>query len=298
MLGGGLHPGLSFEFYTDIPAANISALKEMTRSPLHYRYRLAHQKETPALALGRAAHAAVLEPERFETDFVLWDQLTESGRLRPRNGKDWDAFCEANKGKTILKPDDHRHALNVRDAVRAKRVAKKYLMGGKPEMSMLWTDAATGHPCKGRVDWITYVDAVDCIVGLKSARDLDPRRFASQAATLGYPLQWAFYFDGYSTITGNAPRMVEICVEASPPHDVIVFVIPDEVIEYGREEYRACLSRLIECERSDRWLGRAENEVFFELPTYLQERDDEDLAGLELEGEERSRAVALINEDL
>ena len=294
----GIYPGLSFERYSSLERVNVSNLKEMARSALHYRYRCAHQKETPTLSMGRSAHAAVLEPERFERDFVVWDEVTDAGKMSPRRGKKWDAFCESYQGKTIVKPDEHRFACNVRDAVRAKPTARKYLGDGPRELSILWDDVEIKSACKGRIDLVTSVDGVDCLVGLKSARSLDPRKFSAQAATLYYYLQWAFYYDGYSTLTGAEPRVVEICVETEPPFDVVVYVVPADVLELGREEYRELLGKVGECERSKRWPGRAENEVVFELPAYLQRDDEEDLDELELDTDARARAVSALNEGL
>jgi len=296
MIASGLHYDLSWELYKGIDRANISNLKEMARSALHYRYRCAHEKDSTTLALGRAAHAAILEPERFDREFVVWDERTDTGRLRPRNSKDFDAFAELHKGKVVLKPDAHRFALNVRDAVRSKPVALKYIREGRPEVTMLWQDVATSRWCKGRLDWLTSAHGSDALVGFKTARDLSPRAFSQQAAKLLYHLQWAYYFDGYSTLTGREPRMVEICVESEPPFDVVVYIIPADVIELGREEYRALLGRLDECDRARAWPGRADNEVVFELPAYLQKDDDEDVGDLELEGEARTRAVDALNE--
>ncbi len=295
----GLHPGISWEPYTAIDRTNISALKEMARSPLHYQYRLtSEERRSRSLDLGRSSHVATLEPDRFEKDFVVWDERTESGTVRPRRGKDWDAFCAANRERTIIKADEHGFACAVRDAIRGKPVAAKYLRTGRAEVAMIWDDVETGRRCKGRVDWITNVDGVDAIVGLKTARDLDPRAFSSQAAKLLYHLQFAFYYDGYSTITGREPRVVEIAVESAPPHDVVAYVIPAEVLDVGREEYRKLLDELAKCERSNRWPGRAENEVLFELPAYMTRDEEEDLDDLALEGDARARRVAELNEGL
>jgi len=294
----GLYPGLTFERYTSLERVNVSNLKEMARSALHYRYRCAHQKETPTLSMGRSAHTAIFEPERFERDFVVWDEVTDAGKMSPRRGKKWEAFSALYPGKTIVVPSEHRFACNVRDAMHGKPVARKYLGDGPRELSMLWDDAETKMACKGRLDLVTHVEGVDCLVGLKTARSLDPRKFSAQAASLLYYLQWGFYYDGYSTITSKEPRVVEICVEAEPPFDVVVYIVPGDVLELGREEYRGLLAKLGECEASKRWPGRAENELVFELPAYLKRDDDEDLDDLDLEGDARARAVAALNEGL
>jgi len=281
--GPGIYPGISYEHYASVDRTRISNLKEMARSALHYQYRLGNPRESATLSLGRSAHAAVLEPKRFETDFVLWDERTESGTVRPRRGKDWDAFCAANSGKTIIKADEHAYARAIRDAIYAKPVAQKYLRQGQAEVSLIWEDVETKRRCKGRVDWITHVDGIDCLVGLKTARSTDPREFANQAAKLLYHLQFAFYYDGYATITGKEARVVELVVESSPPYDVVAYIVPSEVLELGREEYRRLLERLGDCELLHAWPGRAENEVMFNLPAYLTQDEDNDVDALDLE---------------
>lgn len=280
----GIFPGLSWERYLSLNRTRISHLKELAKSALHYQHRIAVAKSTAALELGKTAHAAILEPRRFETDFVLWDERTESGAVRPRRGKDWDAFCTRNQGKTIIRADEHAFACAIRDAVRGKPAALKYLRdGGYAEVSVLWKDAATGRKCKGRIDWITHVDGIDCLVGLKTTKDGDFRAFQNQAAKLLYHLQWAFYYDGYASATGREARVVELVVESPAPHDVVPYIVPSHVLEVGREHYRELLAKLDDCEKSGRWPGRADREQIFELPAYMQEDDDSDVSDLDLE---------------
>jgi hypothetical protein len=273
-----IYPELSWERYVAINRVNVSTLKELARSAKHYRFRLGNEKQSAALSFGRSAHTAILEPARFEATYVVWDEKTESGRTRPRNGKIWDQFCAANSGKVIVKVNEYRFACAVREAVWSKPVARKYLGGkGSTEVSVLWHDAANGRPCKARLDRITNVEGLDVIVGLKTTRDHAARPFANEAAKRLYYLQWAFYYDAYSTIAQSEPRMVEIVVESAPPYDSTAYIIPSEVLERGREEYRELLAKLGECEAQDRWPGIAENEVRFELPAYMNDdEDDED----------------------
>ena len=72
--------------YNAIDGINITRLKEMRRSPLHYQYAVEHPKESAPMTLGIATHVAVLEPERFIRDFSVWDRVLDNGRAAPRNG--------------------------------------------------------------------------------------------------------------------------------------------------------------------------------------------------------------------
>lgn len=266
--------------YFGLSALNISLLKELRRSPLHFRHAMLHPKSSPAMTLGTAAHCATLEPERFDRSYTVWNRRTDSGRLAPRTGKAWDAFVAESAGKDILTEDDAITALNIAQAVRSDAVAIKYLERGDPEVTMQWEIA--GRHCKGRVDWITAIDGQDVVVGLKTARDCRHFPFAAQAARLGYHLQWAWYFDAYVTITGREPRMVEIVVESEPPHAVVVYAITEDVLAQGRQEYAELLDLLAACEDRDEWPGPATTEHVLSLPSWVY-GTDEDVSDLGLE---------------
>lgn len=271
---------LPMQEYRDVPALNISALKELRRSPLHYRHRLTNPKESPAMRLGTAAHCAVLEPDRFAAEYVAWTRTTESGRAAPRSGKAWDAYCAEHADRTILTADEYADAVAMRDAVRNDGTAMKYIATGDAEVSMTWDLGA--RKCKGRVDWITRVDGQPVLVGLKTARNASHFPFASAAAKLGYHLQWAWYFDGFHAVKGVMPRVVEIVVESDAPHAVVVYDIPEDVIAQGRDEYLELVRLLDECERRDEWPGYALGEQTLSLPSWVY-GTDEDIEGIDLE---------------
>ena len=65
-LFGDLHcrPDVTNEAYhADRSCVSVSGLKQLLRSPAHYQaYLNGHRKETPAMFLGPAVHARLLEP--------------------------------------------------------------------------------------------------------------------------------------------------------------------------------------------------------------------------------------------
>lgn len=269
-----------YDDYRAMLGDSITRLKEMKRSPLAYRHALKNPKESKPLTFGKAVHVAVLEPERFDRDHAVWGERSESGKLSPRNGKKWDAFAANANGREIITEDQYNEALAIQAAVRNHAGAMRYLANGDPEVTM--TGILRGRICKGRADWLTTVDRVPILAGLKSARDCRPFVFGSAAAKLGYHLQWAFYRDIYEQACGRIPRVVEIVVESAPPYDIAVYNVPDDVMEQGREEYEALLDRLGECERDNHWPGAVEGEQILTLPTWAYESTD-DLSDLGLE---------------
>jgi len=268
--------------YRAIPALNISRLKLLQKSPLHYHYETQHPSEpTPAMVLGTATHCAVLEPERFCRDYVAWCAKTSAGRTAPRTGKAWDEFVREFGERTILSEADAELAANMARAVRNDPVASRYLASGDPEVTMQWS--LGDRACKGRADWITALDGEPVLAGLKTTRDVRHFAFAGTSARLGYHMQWVWYHDGYQQITGNTPRMVEIAVESAPPHAVVVYVITEDILAQGRDDYLALIETLDYCERTGEWPGPAQTEQILSLPSWIY-GTDEDASELGLEG--------------
>lgn len=259
---GRIVAGVPYEVYSGLEGENVSKLKELRRSPLHYRHACDNPREpSKAMALGTAAHCATLEPGRFIDEFVVWT----GGR---RAGKAWESFLEDadREGMTVLTEDEHATALAIAAAVRGCPEAMKYLATGHPEVSMEWT--RNGHRCRGRVDWLTTLDGADVVVGLKTTRDCRPREFGRQSADLAYHWQWAFYRDGYESVTGRTPFMIEIVVESAAPHAVAVYIIGEAVMTQGRDEYESALEELAECRASGVWPGPVQGEQELVLPPW------------------------------
>src|SRR5690348_16033746 len=154
---------LQFADYSKVQAVNWSTLKELRRSPRHYRYRLDNERDdSPRLALGRAAHTAIFEPDRFMVEYACF-------KGERRAGKTWEAFKAAHESETILKLPEYQLCLAMRDAVRAHPVAARYLASGRAEQTVTWTDPKTQIPCKARLDWIA--DEAGAVVDLKTTDD-------------------------------------------------------------------------------------------------------------------------------
>lgn len=268
--------------YDAIKALNISALKEIKRSPQHYRYRLTHPYSTDAMMLGVATHVATLEPERFVADFIVWDRKTDSGKNAPRNGKAWDEFrAHAESCKyTILTADEAAEAQAIAAAVRSNEGAMIYLAAGDPEVTI----EAMMHerPCRGRVDWLTTISGHKHLIGLKTARDCRHFAFGNQAAKLGYHIQWAWYLDLLRAVKDEDVGVIEIVVENTAPYAVAVYRIGPDIIEQGRDEYLQLLMTLTDCESRDIWPGPVPSEEWLTLPSWAYPQAD-DLNELELE---------------
>lgn len=263
----GIYPNMTREQYDALgERENWSRLKNLGRSPAHYRHALLEPREdTSALRNGRANHVAVFEPQRFAGLVTVW----EGGR---RAGKVWDAFCDANADKDILTRDEYDQLLGMQRAVRQHPVAGRHLQRGQSEVSVLWTHAVKplggipGYsvPCKSRLDYL----AQDCIIDLKTCRDASPAAFGRAAFNFEYHAQAAYYVDAVAAVTGKELPYIIVAAELSPPCVVQVYRIPEHVLAAGRDRYRSLLYRLNECRREDRWDGYADDELDLELPRW------------------------------
>lgn len=247
--------------YDQIQAVNWSTLREIATSPKHYRHRLdTPRTDTPAMAFGRAAHCAVLEPDAFPLRYVLRpdgiDRRTKEGKEK------WLQLCALSAGKDILDADDYRRCLALRDAVRSHPVARSYL-DGQTEVVCQWRDEATGIDCKGRIDLVGRA-----IVDLKTTTK-PLQRFASEAASRAYHGQMAFYHDGWKAAHGADLPVVLIVVEAEEPHDVAVLRLEAaDALWAGQAEYRRLLAILADCRRTGEWPGQFPEEEALDLPPW------------------------------
>jgi hypothetical protein len=305
-----------FSDYLKIDAINWSSLKLMHTSPLCYHYyQQRPSPDKPAYQLGRAVHAAILEPEHFAGRYTVmhgtqpedWRNIAAAqveGKLgelygvypgKVRRGKAWEQF-EADHGSDprpiLLKKDVDRSvelwervgdaeivtadqmdtATILATAVQRHETASLHLSGGTMEQTIEWTDPATNLKCKGRADCIT-----DRIVDLKTAREVEPRRFSYAASDYLYHGQMAFYHDG-ARLAGldiDMPPVI-IAVQNAPPYDVAVYQVSEDALEAGRRLYQGLLDRLAECLQKDEWPGAVPGVVDLELMAWAAGVEDKD----------------------
>src|SRR5690348_5500461 len=99
--GGGMKPeivrGTSFSEYAGAPYWNRNPIKLLEEvSPATVRWvQTQPSADTPKRLLNRAIHSLVCEPDQFDRQFACY-----TGKIR--RGKEFDAFVEANPGKSIL----------------------------------------------------------------------------------------------------------------------------------------------------------------------------------------------------
>lgn len=269
---------MHLDTYDSHPGVHISTLKVLwDMSPKHYQQALLRgRKPTAPLITGSALHCSVFEPGMFQARYVVRPDTVDG---RTKEGKAWLAENE-RPGITLLTSEQGMSVQQMRRSIYDNRDARRLLeAGGNPEEPVYWVDEETRIVCKGRLDLL----GPRAIVGLKTTRKIKPARFQAEAAAFGYHLQWAFYRDGVERARNVELPVVEIVVENQPPWDVVVYDIPEEVLDAGRAAYREALAKLEQCRAAGEFPGVAPQRLQFQLPAWADPH--EDIGDLDLDWE-------------
>lgn len=292
---------IPFEQYEGIPAASKHLLDALSISPLHawswfLNPERTKAKETPAKVLGNAIHVSILEPERFEKEYVrepdkkdypkCLDTLEDYKRAckeidLPVTGTKatlknhllgggylahefWDEQYRLLVGnKKVLSESDWRITKAITSRVRKHPAASELFKYGQAEQSIFWTDPDTGVKCKGRLDWITDEHV---IVDLKSTTDASPEGFQRSISKYRYYVQAAMYVDGMQAVTGYDFDFVFAAWEKHAPYASALYYATPEMIQAGRMEYKRLLKIYAKCLESDTWGGYSQEILPIDLP--------------------------------
>jgi len=234
-----MHPGL----YTDIPllayhaapGLSKSDLDLIARSPAHWKY--GERVTTPAMRLGAAVHAAVLEPETWEARYAR-----ATGRRRP----------EPDATTMTLTAEEWEICLRIRDAVWNHPTCQDLFSEGIAEQSAWWLDPDTDLLCKCRPDW----SRAGFLVDLKTTTDASPVGFARAVERYRYHVQAAYALDGWPQAGGGAgDQFLFIVVEKAPPYAVALYELSAAFLDAARARYRRDLATAAECLTRQHWPG-------------------------------------------
>jgi hypothetical protein len=239
---------------------HISELKEMRRSPAHYKYACESARE-------------VTRPMRvgFVTDRLIFGGAGyEVADTDSRASREWKAAVKAcPPGVMLVTSPEYDDASGAANAVLADPVARAALTGCQFQRVLQWT--AHG------LDWASGVEGVrggldawkdDLILDLKTTASADPDELARHVLRMGWHAQGAAYIDGAQYNGIPATRFALICVEAQPPHVVTVLRLPPAILDLGRRALRLWTERLRACDKTGEFPGYVQCEVDCEVPEW------------------------------
>lgn len=268
-LPSGLHPGIPAHLYhvREGGIASKSCLDLVNRSPAHYKAWLdggAEEEESPALFFGSAFHCALLEPDRFKTEYVTEPEFGDCRKTANKTAR--DAWRAENEHAKRLTDEDRARIAGMISSVRAHPLAGRMLRDGEAELSLRWTDPETGLPCKARTDY--YVRSLSMIADFKSAADASKDAFRKAIANHRYHVQDAMYRAGFAALGEPVQHFVFIAVEKEPPYAVATYFLDGKARASGLRLLTADLATLAQCLQSKHFPGYPETLQELDLPPW------------------------------
>jgi hypothetical protein len=215
-----------------------SMLKRVLESPEALQRYLARRHESaPVLDFGTAVHCALLEPARFEEEYVALpvqraDMFHEADL----------ALINADRQDVHFITEAQMQAVRgICDHVRQMPEVLALLKEGLAERSLFWRDEATGIRCKIRPDLLVLPHL---ILELKTTFNPSLAVFQRTALMQRYHLSAAMYLDGVEQVTGHRLRYMYLVAGRHAPFEVLTFVPSEAMLREGDRLYRLALTTI------------------------------------------------------
>lgn len=250
--------------YSALPGIRRSDLAYMAKTPLHFRYHMEHPEEpTPALTFGSAAHAFVLENEKFSEEYAFMPNIDR----RTKEGKEaYKKFVEVNGDKTLLPWDTQDVLIDMSQALHANEAIHNILTSPhRTEVPFYWQDGKTGEICKVKADIVTEIDGYPYVIDYKTTTSCDDREFYRSCRKYGYDLQAGMYIEGVSICTVSDYKFAFIAQEKTAPYACRLCVCDDEFVAQGIRKFHELLDRYHACKIADKWEGYTEMTLYGEI---------------------------------
>lgn len=268
----GIYPAMSNEDYHRAAGISKSGLDVFgAKNPALYKWRYLDDNEgetTRPMVIGSATHTRVLEPTLYPKHYVVdpgFNRRTKQGKL------DAEAFEKDHPGAVILTPSESEIVEGIADSLNNHPTAKHILSKGEAEVSYFAKDPDTGVIIKARPDWETG----DILWDLKTCQDASLDEFSKTIFHRRYYLQAAMYVHVVNLAqmekfnAGRIQNFGFIAVEKKPPYQVALYVVDDDIIFYGLQEFREEIAAYQECLKSGRWPGYNDDKITeIELPPW------------------------------
>ncbi len=262
------------EYHTNKSSYSSSLIKKMACPAEAKWYMDNPQPYKDHFAFGRAIHCWILEPEKFEAQFLTgisakrnsndtrheWaDWFSSHGWASSRDwiirdkkpAATWNAEFERVTRKNIVTPDQIDEIKLMAESIKANNNARMLLDGGVAEQSVYATDPDTGLPLKVRPDYMNDYFISD----LKSIQDVDDFTIDRAIANFGYDVSGAMYTHVTQLATSEYRPFCFIFISKAPPFMCRVIVLSDESARIGWDKYQELKKKLADCLASNEWPG-------------------------------------------
>lgn len=252
------------QYHADKSAVGSSSIALMLQSPRafyqgHFKGKM--KPESNDMRLGKIIHMALLEPDRFESSYVVmpefWGYTNDGKRTNNANCKDvkdkkaaW--LADRPPGQVIVTEEEMEQLRGMIESVNSHPQGPGVFSKGKTEVVGYYRDPRTGIKCKIKPDFLG--DDFWMITDFKTCVSSDTMLFGSKAFGLRYDLRIWMYSYGVEQITGVRPeQQFFMACEKSWPYEAAVYFLTDEQRNQAQYDYNRAMDRLLACIESNHW---------------------------------------------
>lgn len=203
--------------------------------------------QTPSKVFGSLYHTLILEPEKLKEEYYTEDDRPE---IEKSMASKHNSLWKKNLDKPLLSNSMVIEAKAMKERLKGDERLKGLIDKGMNEVSY-YSDDLEGVKVKIRPDKITK----NAIIDLKTTTDASVEGFTRTVFKYGYHVQAALYLDVLKQFDPQDRQFVFVVQEKTAPYSFQLFRCDDEVIRYGREEYRELLKIHKECVEKNSWGG-------------------------------------------
>jgi hypothetical protein len=245
------------EYLGKVDYYSASDIKNFLKSPKMFfydKYTKVKEENQRHFAIGSAVHEMILEPQLFNSNYLVapkFDKRTKEGK------ESFAKFNEMAQGKTILFEDEYAMVLEMAVNVKNNHTFMELLNDSYYEVSCYTICPYTGLNIRLRPDILPKSKST--IVDIKSCIESSPKRFKSDVYSYGYSISAAFYLDFL-----KRENYVFAAIEKQAPFQSSLYVLNDDMVEYGRQQYRMALDLIKWSIDNNYWCDYVEFEILKE----------------------------------
>ena len=232
-------------------AINCSGMKELLKSPAHYKASLtAARADSKALRVGSFVHHIALEGDRTPVG-EKFAAIPEGIDRRTKEGKvAYEAFTLASAGKIIISSEEWEMGHLVADAaIRARdSIGVKFT-----KTEFMFSVDYCGTTLKSAID---AIGDDGYLYDLKTTEDASAKGFLQSVRSYRYNLQAHFYRIAYEAAFGERLKGFRfIAAEKESPFEFAVYELGPELMTYAAMDFESGLKAYQSCVALDEWPG-------------------------------------------
>jgi hypothetical protein len=238
-------------YHADRTSISSSGLRALLAPgcPAQFKYDREHpQAPKREFDLGHAAHKLVLGEGEELAPLDFDNYLTKAAKA---------ARDEAREAGVVpLLTHEWEQVQEMADAIRRHPIAGPLFAPGtgRAELSLFWTDPATGVRCRVRPDWLKEMPGLALAVDYKTAKDANPEAVSRAIRDRAYHQQDALYTDGiWAALKPEDVRFIFVFQSKTAPYLITVRELTQQDRDIGRARNERALRLYADCIANDSW---------------------------------------------